>query len=97
MRASWPRESGLRIYFCGYLPIFIAFVCFHDTRARASLASSKQKERERKKAPARIFHACFALLRLASVLTHVFPYPPRLLEHFFVYLSPHGLPTKNCS
>ena len=64
MRTSWPRESGLRIYFCGYLPIFIAFVCFHDTRARASLASSKQKERERKKAPAGIVHvrfACFVL------------------------------------
>lgn len=82
MRTSWPCESVLRIYFCGYLPIFIAFVFFHDTRARDSLASSKQKERERKKVRARIAHARFALLRLASVLTHVFPYPPRPLEHF---------------
>lgn len=60
MRTSWPCESVLRIYFCGYLPIFIASVFFHDTRARDYLASSKQKERERKKVRARIFHARFA-------------------------------------
>lgn len=78
--------------------LYLLLLCAFMIRVRVPLSQvQNKKERERKKVRARIFHACFALLRLASVLTRVFPYPPRFLEHFFVHLSPHGLPTKNCS
>lgn len=67
--------------------LYLLLLCAFMIRVRVPLSQVQNKKNENAKKRPRIFHACFALLRLAPVLTHVFPYPPRFLEHFLCTLA----------